>query len=147
MNPPSGLIYKSGLIQCTYQLEDNCIQNFHLGRYSVGYTVGNLVLRQRASRAVKLNFRLYMQRYTSSNENFAYGYPHYNALLHFPRKLEHFNLYKAARHPTKCDVINDIKLFPTVYRRICRKFLTLSNQMSCYKSMCIRIGHRLEILN
>ena len=25
-------------------------------------------------------------------------------------------LYKAASHPTKCDVINDIKLFPTVYR-------------------------------
>ena len=24
---------------------DNCIQNFHLGRYIVGYTVGNLVLR------------------------------------------------------------------------------------------------------
>ena len=25
------------------QLGDNCIQNFHLGRYIVGYTVGNLV--------------------------------------------------------------------------------------------------------
>ena len=30
---------------------------------------------------------------------------------------------KAARHPTICDVINDVKLFPTVYCRIyCRKF-------------------------
>ena len=28
-------------------LGDNCIQNFHLGRYIVGYTVGNLVLRRR----------------------------------------------------------------------------------------------------
>ena len=32
--------------QCTYtyilyHLGDNCIQNFHLGRYIVGYTVGN----------------------------------------------------------------------------------------------------------
>ena len=27
------------------QLGDNYIQNFHLGRYIVGYTVGNLVLR------------------------------------------------------------------------------------------------------
>ena len=27
-----------------YQLEDNCIQNIHFGRYKVGYTVGNLVL-------------------------------------------------------------------------------------------------------
>ena len=44
------------------------------------------------------------------------------------------------RHPTKGDVINDVKLFPTVYRKIyCCKFLTLSNQMSRYKSNCIRI--------
>ena len=28
--------------------------------------------------------------------------------------------YKGVRHPTKCDVINDVKLFPTVYRRIYR---------------------------
>ena len=27
-------------------LVDNCIQYFHLGRYIVGYTVENLVLRQ-----------------------------------------------------------------------------------------------------
>ena len=26
-------------------LGDNCIQNFHLGRYIIGYTVENLVLR------------------------------------------------------------------------------------------------------
>ena len=48
--------------------------------------------------------------------------------------------HNAARHPTKCDVINDVKLFPAVYRRIYyRKFLTLSNQKSRYKSKCIRI--------
>ena len=48
--------------------------------------------------------------------------------------------HKAARSPTKCDVINDVKVFPTVYRRIyCRKFLTLSNQKSRYKTKCIRI--------
>ena len=35
---------------------DNCIQNFHLGSYIVGYTVGNLVLRRRASDAVKRDF-------------------------------------------------------------------------------------------
>ena len=50
---------------------------------------------------------------------------------------------KPARHPTKCDVINDVILFPTVYRRIyCRKFLTLSNQTSRYKLKCIRIMHK-----
>ena len=27
------------------EIGDNCIQNFHLGRYIVGYRVGNLVLQ------------------------------------------------------------------------------------------------------
>ena len=45
---------------------------------------------------------------------------------------------KAPSHPTKCDVIIDLKLFSTVYGRInCCKFLTLSNQTSRYKSKCI----------
>ena len=67
-------------------LGDNCIQNFHLGRYIVGYAVGNLVLRRRVSGAVKRDFRTYIRRYTSPNENFEYGYPHSNALLKFPFK-------------------------------------------------------------
>ena len=65
----------------TRYLGDNCIQNFHLGRYIVGYTVRNLVLWQRASGAVKPDFQTYIRRYTSPNENFEYGYPHSNALL------------------------------------------------------------------
>ena len=68
---------------CIDKLGDNCIQNFHLGRYIVRYTVGNLVLRRRVSRAVKRDFRTYIRRYTSPNENFEYGYPHSNALLTF----------------------------------------------------------------
>ena len=63
------------------QLGDNCIQNFPFGRYIVGYTVGNLVLQQRVSRAVKHDFRTYIRRYTSPNENFEYNYPNSNALL------------------------------------------------------------------
>ena len=123
-----------------YELGDNCIQNFYLGRYIVGYAVGNLVLRRRASGAVKRDFRTYIRRYTSPNENFEYGYPHSDAFLQFRLKLERCKPYKNESHPTICDVINDVKLFPTVYRRIyCRKFLTLSNQMSRYKSKCIRI--------
>ena len=50
-------------------------------------------------------------------------------------KLEHCRPYKAARHPTRCDIINDIKLFPTVYpRRYCRNFLTLSTKASALES-------------
>ena len=41
-------------------LGDNCIQIFHLGRYIVGYTVGNFVLRRRVSGAVKHDFRPYI---------------------------------------------------------------------------------------
>ena len=52
----------------------------------------------------------------------------------------HIKPHKGVRHPTKCDVINDVKLFPKVYRRIyCRNILTLSNQTSRYKIKCIRI--------
>ena len=123
------------------ELGDNCIQNFHLGRYIVGYTVVNLVLRRRASGLVKRDFRTYIWRYNNPNENFEYGYPHSNALLQFDLKLERCKPQKAAFHPTKGDVIDDIKLFPTVYRRIyCRKFLTLSNQTSRYKRKCIRMS-------
>ena len=56
-------------------LMDNCIQNFHLWRYIVGYTVGNLVLRRHVSRAVKSDFRPYIRRYTSPNGKFEYDYP------------------------------------------------------------------------
>ena len=67
-------------------------------------------------------------------------YPHSNALLQFDLKFQRCKPRRAARHPTKDDVIDDVKLFPTVYRRIyCRKFLTLSNQTSRYKHKNIRI--------
>ena len=119
---------------------DNCIQNFHLGRYIVGYMVTNLVLRRCASGAIKRDLRPYIRRYTSQMKNFKHGYPHSNALLQSWFKLMRCKLHKAAHHPIKCDVINDVKLFPTVYRRIyyCN-FWTLFNQTSRYKSKCIRI--------
>ena len=63
------------------KLGDNRIQSFHLGRYIVGYTFGNLVLRVCTSGALKHDFRPYIQRYISPNENFEYSYPHSNALL------------------------------------------------------------------
>ena len=54
---------------------DNHIQNFHLRRYIVGNTFGNHVLLLRLRVALKLNFRLYIRRYTSPTENFEYSYP------------------------------------------------------------------------
>ena len=47
---------------------------------------------------------------------------------------------KTGRNQTNCDVMNVVKLFPTVYGRIyCRKFLTLSNHTSRYKTQFSRI--------
>ena len=52
-------------------LGDNCIQNFHMGRYIVGYTVGSFVLRRPVRGAVKHNFRSYILL-NFHNENFEY---------------------------------------------------------------------------
>ena len=129
------------------KLGDNCIQNFNLGRYILGCTVGNLVLRRRASGvgnlvlrlrasgAVKRDFRTYIRRYTSTNENFEYGYSHSNALRHFDLKFEHCKLHLAARHPTKGDVIDDVKLFPTVsnfWRYPIRRRVTNTSSLESY---------------
>ena len=57
--------------------------------------------------------------YTFPNKNFEYGHPHSNALLQSPLKLERcIKPHKGVRHPTKCDVINDVKLFLTVLSQI-----------------------------
>ena len=42
-------------------LGDNCIQNFHLGRYIVRYTVGNFVLQRCDSGVVIHNFLTYIR--------------------------------------------------------------------------------------
>ena len=88
----------------TLELGDNCIQNFHLGRYIVGYTVGNLVLRRRLSRAVKRDFRTYIRRYTSSNESFEYGYPHSNALSTFSLQKDSENVLCCAYTSNGCQL-------------------------------------------
>ena len=80
-------------------------------------------------------FKLIGKKIIKILHNFESGYPHSNALLQFRLKLERCKPHNAAGHPRKCDVINEVKLFPTVYRRIyCRKFLTLSNQKFRYIS-------------
>ena len=61
----------------------NCIQNFHLGRYIVRYTVWNLVLRRHGSGAVKSDFWTYIQWFNFQNESFEYGYPHSNVQVTF----------------------------------------------------------------
>ena len=123
-----------------YKLGDNCVQIFHLGRYIIEYRVGNLVILQQMSGDVKQDFQMYIQRYTSSNEKFEYGYPLSNALVQSRLKLDRCKPHKVTHHPMKCDIIYDLKLFPTVYHMIfCHKFSLLFNQTSHYKIKCIRI--------
>ena len=100
-------------------LGDNCIQNVHLGRYIVGYIVGNFVLRRR-----------YNRRYISPNEHFEYGYPHANAPFNiYSSKVHHFapnwnfvSNVKQLHQPITSYVSYDVGA-PTVYGRI----FTLAN--------------------
>ena len=56
--------------------------------------------------------------------------------LHFCSPVSNWSI--ASPNPTKCDLVYDIKLLPTVYFRIyVADVLTLSNQTSHYKSMCL----------
>ena len=103
-------------------LGDNCIQNFHLGGISSDI---NLVLRRRVSGAVKHDFRTYIRRYTSPNENFEYRYPHSNAQLAFPFKMT-VKMYSSSGcqlHKTACLLhiftCQPMKSDVTHWRRIC----------------------------
>ena len=105
-------------------LGDNCIQNFHLGRYIVGYTVRNSVLRRRVSGAVKRDFRTYIWRYTPPpNENFEYRYPHSNAPLTFSLQKDSENVLCCAYRPS----------YPSCINRLPAAYIHLStNEKRCY---------------
>ena len=64
-----------------YHLGENCIQNFHLGRYIVRYTVGHFVLRRRHRGAVKHGFLPYIYDDISPQMKIEYCYPHCNVLF------------------------------------------------------------------
>ena len=119
-NLPTTVTVHTCILCCVFHLGDDCIQNFHLGRYLVGYTVANLVLRRRASGAVGLNviFERISDDIPPQLNFFEYDCPHSNALLQSRSKLERCKPHKAERHPTKCDVFNYVKQFLTVYRTI-----------------------------
>ena len=53
------------------------------------------------------------------------------ALPQFPLILKRCKPHSHLRHPTKCDVINDVKLFLTVYRTIyCHNFVIFKKKIS-----------------
>ena len=73
----------------SYELGDNSIHNFHLGRCIVRYTSKILFYgdaRPELSKVISYQIsddRPYIRQYTFPNENFEYGYPNSNAFLQF----------------------------------------------------------------
>ena len=100
-------------------LGDNCIQNFHL----VG--ISSDIRAERIS-DIPLQIKIL------------------NMVIPISMQFCSFVLNwsgSPAKSRTSPNVINDVKLFPTVYRRIyCCNFLTLSNQTSRYKIKCLEIN-------
>ena len=85
--------------------------------------------------------------FISPNEQFEYGYPHSNAFLclftvkiFFRLESEHYKPHRAACHTTKCDIINDIKLFPTITQNILLHISNFIQQTPYYISKCIRMN-------
>ena len=140
----------AGVAQTTVEsVNDGKQASWHIHKYLQVCFLQNMDLIFCLPFILKHTFRgkLYsnFRRYTSPNETFEYGYPYSNALLQFRLRIKRCKPHKAARHPTICDIINGVKLFPTVYPVIYRrKFLTLSNQKSRYKSKCIRIVYNMK---
>ena len=70
----------------------------------------------------------------SEDKHFEFGYSHSNALLQSRLKLKGCKGHKATHHPMKCDVINDIKLFPTGYT------CTMLQKQVCW-ALCVQCMH------
>ena len=106
--------------------------------------VGNLVLRRRASRAVKRDFQRISDDTPPKIKVLNIVIP---ILMRFYRFVSNWSIvsrikpHKGVRYQMKCYTINDVKLFLTVYRKIYwRKFLTFTNRISHSKNKCIRIA-------
>ena len=119
-----------------------------MGRFIVGYTVGNFVLLRLVSGAVEHDFRPYIRRFTSPNENFEYGYPHSNVLVNFYTSktlyfVKNVSFVSDINHCVDQSVLATLLLTSGLRRYIagytCRKFLTLSIRTSRYIHKCIRI--------
>ena len=65
-------------------------------------------LRRRVSGAIKRDFRTYIRRYTSPNENFEYGYPHSNALLTFSFQEDSENVLCCTKSPAAASCIKPL---------------------------------------
>ena len=107
----------------------------HSRRYIVGYMLSNLVLR---ASSCKTRFpTVHLIKYLPKWKFWIWLSPFWC----ISAVSSQIGAMQAACHPTKCDVIKDVKLFQMVYRRIyCHNFWTLSKQMSCYKFKWVRIS-------
>ena len=131
-----------------HTFRDTYLQSFYLGRYIVWYGVGNLILLWNVVSD-------YIWWYTSSNENFQYGYPHskctsaltYGKKIFVRRKSEcckpvevtmpYMSTNKNVKKLMKSNYFWQYVLgYSPIY---CCKFRIFSNQTSHYICKCIRI--------
>ena len=63
--------------------------------------------------------------------NFEYGYPHSNAVLQSRLKLERCKRH----HATKCDIINDVKLFWQYIDSISQIFDVIQSNVTLQKQV------------
>ena len=68
--------------------------------------------------------------YISEDIHFEFGYSHSYAPLQSHLKLKHCKQHKAACHPMKCDVINDVNFFPTRYAMLQKQVYYNGNFMT-----------------
>ena len=70
---------------------------------------GKLSFSATREQSRKHDFRMYIQQFTSPNENFEFDYPNFNALLQFHLKLERCRPHKVAPHPRLLGAVPDCK--------------------------------------
>ena len=62
-------------------------------------------------------------------KKFEYGYPHSNAISTVLSQIECCKPHNATHHLMKCEIINDVKLFPTVFFDVIQSEVALQKQM------------------
>ena len=100
----------------------NCVQKFYLGRYMVGYTVGNSVHDFRTSNDIRHQIKIL--------NNFIPILMYFLNFTHQKRNVRCLRDVKPSQRPITIDVVHDVG-FPTIYCKIyCRKFLRCSFRRS-----------------
>ena len=76
-------------------------------------TLQLILARKRYDFAILFDVTTYVTLLNKHFEHVEHVYPHSKAMYAVLSQLKRCRLHKTERHPTECDVINDVKLFQT----------------------------------